>query len=276
MRALKGVDCLSEQCPQPEGASHGLIDTTREGVSQRILRIDAVAAAAAYPGGVGRKSTRVRCRSRSDRLWVKDAIAGARHELVRNLRRDPDARREVLRICRPKTAIAGRDKHQAASQRQSHLCAQRVDDGEIEIVVPVVALRAAFLKFIAKTNVDCDAGINAPRVLRVPGIIHLGSGSVHDDRGVSARSHPEQQRSNGIAAGRTVHGRRRPGRATVRRESSGRRRCDRRCSTYRPTDPGRTRVHLLGVPLFQQKAVCRITVLLEIGRSTLQQRSGFR
>ncbi len=111
---------------------------------------------------------------------------------------------ETGEVRRFKPSLVRIQKHQTAAKRKTHLAPQWIHDCEIEIVQPVITLRAAQLQLIAEPQVNREARVDPPGILPVPRIVHLSDRVASGLRRISGCARAEQQRGDCIAAARTV------------------------------------------------------------------------
>src|SRR5439155_26770176 len=107
----------------------------------------------------------------------EEAISRAKHQLLRQLEGDAEARREVVVHRIPGEAVVRASELKTAFERQPHLLAEGVIHGVIEIAEAVVTLRGRTVQLIADARVDRNALGNTPGVLKVPAVVEPGDRS---------------------------------------------------------------------------------------------------
>src|SRR5439155_25610537 len=156
MLSLPGVrgKILPEPGQQPERVPGGRVETARIRIAKRILRMDQVAALGGVPGRRRGEAVQSRELLLGVIQQVVDSVAAPDDQLVAELVSEAEARRPVVVVGVPQSAIFAAGELEPAQQRQAGLLADRIRHAEIEPTELVVALGARALRLPAKTEVE--------------------------------------------------------------------------------------------------------------------------
>ena len=222
MLSLPGVrgKILPEPGQQPERIPGGRVETARIRIAKRILRMDQVAALGGVPGRRRGEAVQSRELLLGVIQQVVDSVAAPDDQLVAELVSEAEARRPVVVVGVPQSAIFAAGELEPAQQRQAGLLADRIRHAEIEPTELVVALGARALRLPAKTEIEREPFAHAPGVLKVNPEVGRVHGGRHVGVDAARRSCPQQHAGDCVSGDRAVGRRHRTRRHAAREVKS--------------------------------------------------------